>query len=607
MISLLEECIVIMMNPESYTIGQLLQTRFPMFVPKYQRSYAWDELEISYFCEDIKELWDQQREGDHFFGGIVTVATPVTGKAGWSHSYEIVDGQQRLATFGMLISVLADELRFLAKQNALGDEYKETADAYASVLAELLTFKPIVDGKRKCVNRINLSGVDRAVYESILENPSKTPSSLEPHRESHRRLENARKELVKFVRYVSRDDNTPILERLNRMLALQDTVLNKCTVIHIMSDNRTEARRVFSVINNRGRSLGAGDLLRAATLELAEGCDSASDRIEEAWDQILVDSETTVDDYLAIIFSSFTGRRPKNHLLYEEFLKEFYPVGNTPGTYAEQTERLQAEFSMLKKLEAGEWPYSSSSPNVKDWDRSRIRHVIQTLDHRLALPLLLSAAQSLPEDSFASIVHMIELTAFRYKIICNAHTSPLSAVYLTHSKYIRQQGSAYQTNALATSLQSLLNTRADDQFFTDSLKAQLGYGKGKKTHIRYFFSVIESYYDFCSGKANARQPDKSFSVLLDNLTIEHIYPQNPETRDADLDPVVHDLGNLTVLAPDDNLQLGNAPWATKRTALANSRLRLNRELSQFEQWTLGEVQKWRETLLKYAVRAFSLV
>ena len=95
-------------DPEYSSVGSLF-TREPMFrIPKYQRSYAWDAHEIKDFIKDLEKCFEKRVAHDpvnHFFGGIVSVERKVTGVVK-QHEYELVDGQQRFATFILLFAAL---------------------------------------------------------------------------------------------------------------------------------------------------------------------------------------------------------------------------------------------------------------------------------------------------------------------------------------------------------------------------------------------------------------------------------------------------------------------------------------------------------------------
>src|SRR5690349_17670322 len=116
------------MNANTFKIGDLLVQRLPFVVPKYQRSYAWEEEEINDFIRDLSLCASDRSAGkqrQHFFGGLVSVQHTAANVPG--RNYEVVDGQQRLATFGILFKVLEKWNRLLSESAAAASD-KEFAE-----------------------------------------------------------------------------------------------------------------------------------------------------------------------------------------------------------------------------------------------------------------------------------------------------------------------------------------------------------------------------------------------------------------------------------------------------------------------------------------------
>lgn len=67
-------------------------------VPDYQREYVWEDKNVEQLLCDITEAYEANREKDYFVGSIVVYPN---GKP-----FELVDGQQRLTTFFILLCVL---------------------------------------------------------------------------------------------------------------------------------------------------------------------------------------------------------------------------------------------------------------------------------------------------------------------------------------------------------------------------------------------------------------------------------------------------------------------------------------------------------------------
>ncbi len=91
----------------SSVIDELLGSNTHYRVPLYQRRYVWNEMNWDTLWKDILiqlQLKKQQEEEDHpthFMGPIVTRSI---GKK----AYEVIDGQQRLATFQIILCVIRD-------------------------------------------------------------------------------------------------------------------------------------------------------------------------------------------------------------------------------------------------------------------------------------------------------------------------------------------------------------------------------------------------------------------------------------------------------------------------------------------------------------------
>jgi uncharacterized protein with ParB-like and HNH nuclease domain len=82
-------------------IGHALSDNM-LAVPMYQRSYAWEEVHVRDLYQDVTTaLADDEK--DYFVGSIVVTKD---AKAG----FEVVDGQQRLATTTILLAAMRDWL-----------------------------------------------------------------------------------------------------------------------------------------------------------------------------------------------------------------------------------------------------------------------------------------------------------------------------------------------------------------------------------------------------------------------------------------------------------------------------------------------------------------
>ena len=82
-----------------YSIEEAFRECF-YIVPDYQREYVWTDKEVHQLLEDIGEQIDAGTTREYFIGTVLV--SPTDQK---SH-YEVIDGQQRLTTFFLLLCAL---------------------------------------------------------------------------------------------------------------------------------------------------------------------------------------------------------------------------------------------------------------------------------------------------------------------------------------------------------------------------------------------------------------------------------------------------------------------------------------------------------------------
>ena len=92
------------MNAFKSNIYKYLNGTCQYLIPLYQRTYSWEKEQCARLWNDIVSLHETQKEG-HFVGSIVRIDED--SRAG-STIAMIIDGQQRLTTFTLLLVALRD-------------------------------------------------------------------------------------------------------------------------------------------------------------------------------------------------------------------------------------------------------------------------------------------------------------------------------------------------------------------------------------------------------------------------------------------------------------------------------------------------------------------
>ena len=142
--------------------------------------------------------------------------------------------------------------------------------------------------------------------------------------------------------------------------------------------------------------------------------------------------------------------------------------------------------------------------------------------------------------------------------------------------------------------------------FEVRLREKMTYKKSNAKLIRYFLCTIDQHFRSLQRTDSPPVPDRSYVYDLESIDIEHIYPQNPVSRDAEADEVVHTLGNLSFWAPGENRSANNSDFAIKREAYARSMVWLNREVSEHTSWTARDIENRSRQLVERALRVYTV-
>ena len=626
-----------MQPPERASVGDLFCSRIPFQVPKYQRTFDWEkEDEIEDFIDDIKGLYDQRvndskEPRQHFFGGIVSIKQQVPNSY-IRNVYGVVDGQQRLGTFTLTIASLIRGFKLLAIEanNQGNSDICQEATNHSEVTQEnYLEYIEVIKSQKQQRLRLTLSRADREFFEDLIRNYccnlsqdiNKRNSRQSFKRESHKKLQEALISIFEKLvgEKILNNKSLTLLEKLEHILHLQRAVTDDCYVIHIISDDRDEAYKLFDVLNDRGKTLSDGDKLRSYSLELLENHELQQSSVEQHWDEILKYPSENIKEFFRVYYTSNHGQSaPKRNLSdsFKENIFRFKAGLLKPSEISQAQQVVQLTSGILEEQQvfidilAGRWPYNQ--PNAADWQQDRLYRLTRLLKHTVCIPLLLSVCYCLSEDDLATIVDLIERFSFRYINIVGAHAGRISTVYHSHAKQIRQAPREYKVDTLRNDLRQIQKEHASDDAFEASLEQKLSYqanSSSRKMIIRHFLTTIEQHSFWCDNGANGKQsPDMTSVFDLNKITIEHIYPQNADTTSklAELEPLKNDVGNLSFWAEGKNNSAGNKPFDSKRGLYKKSNIILNQKLAELPEWNKQLLQQRRRNLFNMAKKIFTV-
>lgn len=232
------------LNAEQKTIAQIFNDpNKPKFlIPDYQRPYSWER-------EQCETLWDDiltfafpidhtfnANNDRYFLGTILTFQNDY-------YESEVIDGQQRLITFLLMLRAFYVEFEKIDsknKENILSGIGKciWNGDEFGNVDKTSLKLKSEV-----------ASDEDIAEFKKILETGESTQSNASNYAVNYRL----------FTKWIAifKEENP------DKFSYLPMRILNNCILLPIEADNQNTALRIFTTLNDRGMPLSDADIFKA--------------------------------------------------------------------------------------------------------------------------------------------------------------------------------------------------------------------------------------------------------------------------------------------------------------------------------------------------------
>lgn len=225
---------------EELSIEQLF-SRHNYTVPLYQRSYAWDEAQVTQLVRDIWEVTGATTT--YYIGNLIVHHRPAGGQG----ELAVIDGQQRLTTLNILLSVLQNEFKILVPAAHASRLRFDSRPDSSATLHRLADRDPIARSTAK----------DRRMKQAYLD--------------MTRELEQLQQR-----RAGSEASHSP--EQFSACL------LERVKILQVQVPADTELNHYFEIMNSRGEQLEKHEVLKAQLLGYLQGEPASLQAGAQIWD-----------------------------------------------------------------------------------------------------------------------------------------------------------------------------------------------------------------------------------------------------------------------------------------------------------------------------------
>lgn len=551
-----------------YSIEEAFRECF-YIVPDYQREYVWTDKEVHQLLEDIDEQIDAGTTREYFIGTVLV--SPTDQK----NHYEVIDGQQRLTTFFLLLCALKHLFQGEPQRQIVSGLISTSYTDSDGETRTSLKLEPRYENAGEVITKlVELDADPQAVRAGIQSSGIASFGSLE-------NLISAYSTLHRYLK-----DNYDSPAKLKKYWGY---LANNVVFIQISTDV-SSALKIFETINERGIGLNPMDLLK--NLLFTQVKQAQFTQLKDEWKKITKPLEKEKE-------------KPLRFLRY--FLMANYVIKNDRGD------------AVVREDEIYDWFVDKENAALCDYAGKPfefVRKVIRNVEHYLAFSnglgndgkpslamdslkrlaggafslhyVLLLAAASFPKPLFDHFVAQLESFLFYY-IFTKTPTKDLERSFSQWADELRAIAGATDPVKQKVQLNGFIADRFDanmagkSQELVDALR-RFTLHSMQQYRTRYLLARLTQHVEMAFSGLKTPGSLEPFT----NLEIEHILPNKPEVdlrgkwatenSGTAYDDYKNRLGNLTLLEKPINIVAGNDFYTAKQVEYRKSGNYLTRSL-----------------------------
>ena len=587
------------MTPEPKNLREFIGTNNNVFnIPIYQRNYVWKAAQCEQLYKDVVSIITG-RTSNHFFGSIIYKPYNI----GSSTEYQIIDGQQRLTTFCIMIIAMRNIV--LHSKEIMPNRFTEdellTAEDYAR---DYLTSRQLKRLKLKAIAK------DSSAYQEIFEKID--DNRILPEYQKHNIVLNYKL----FTKWINDDliEDKYKFEDFNNSLGFINFVAIR------LDPYDANPQIIFDSMNSTGIGLKDGDNIRNYLLMDFEDPQLQEQLFKEHWQKIednSCPSQSTEEKGQMVTEFVWTWLKLKEKTgtikrsnTYKEFKKYIEKIGVNNQDVLRELAHYSEIYRVIINGSGSDILNRGTKQDYKELDYIlyRLNYIKITTHYVFALALLDGCRCGIINiKEVINAFKLLESYLFRRIILgqpTNEYNKFFPKLYDDIMQKLRTSNQSFYSifeTILSTQAKRLIFP-SDNDFYKAMLEKKL-FVEVRKERVKYLLDRFN----------NSNNDKEYFNTLIeDGISIEHIMPQTlsdewklelgENYRDV-YDTYLHRLGNLTLTGY--NAEYSNKSFNDKKicdNGFKNSNIHLNIPISQKDHWRRTEIEERNERLAKESLK-----
>ncbi len=541
-------------------------------IPRFQRPYSWERIEIEDFWNDTIV----EADADYFIGSIVLFKYE-------DGLFGVVDGQQRLTTITMFLCALRNLLR------------DQGLKSLAEALHRLIE-RPDINDKNQYVLQTETS---YPYLQEHIQNFRTLETAIEPGEEEIRLkeafefLQEKLNEAAEAITHDSTLTDEKKRENLRRRLTeLRDKIL-RLKVIVITLNSEDDAYMIFETLNTRGRDLTVSDLVRTHITRLIPQGNANVDRAKDRFNAVVDAFEASSDDVSVNTFLHHYWLSKYDYITEKKLYKRLKKTVRTKEQAKEFLGLFETNAELYRQIH---------EPTLRKWkiEELAVKEALSALlllRVRQQLPFVLSVLKEYSSGGLnlkqtKRALCAVEKFHFIFTAVTSQRSSGgISFMYALHARQLQAaESQSKKIKEIDTLIQKLREKLPTYQQFEDNFRGIIASEK---------FTKRKNLVKYILGRMSRELG--GLNLIVERMTIEHIAHQSQQKGSVLTDQQVAEIGNLILVDEDLNGKLGTKPFAEKHKILAKSNgVWKDNYLSEQTNWGATQIRKRSDHLAKLA-------
>lgn len=281
------------LDPHLWNLENLF--KFIYNVPVYQRPYSWDKEQIDVLLNDIIAAYKSDSRNEGYYTGNIIVFDKNDKINGLITKYDIIDGQQRITSFALIL------LTLYTMSLTIG--VRETDKTLTNIKEAL--WKYVNRDYHKEYKAVSLNSIEKKVFSDLCNHCFDQPKTILTFCENYhckssfevRVIANFKHIYAIIQKDISADDQKKILDFADYILQY---------IQFIVIEANCKANKVFSMfesINSKGKKLEEIDLIKTYIFSKLD--ENSYGTYLDKWGELIIKTEDNLYDYLYNYIKAF--------------------------------------------------------------------------------------------------------------------------------------------------------------------------------------------------------------------------------------------------------------------------------------------------------------